>query len=64
MCLGINWEVKLPTQIDIDNIFLSKSSPVTDHLRDGFNRSIANLLVLRGKDLFEAQTDAFKKHEL
>lgn len=43
---GIDWQVRPPSS--------------ADRPRHNFNRSLANLLIVRGKDVYSAETDAFK----
>ena len=60
--LGINWEVKAPIQSSSSSYADSKSFQKNSDeaiRRSTFNKSIANLLVLRGKELHEAETASF-----
>uniref|UniRef100_A0A7M5V5F2 Tubulin delta chain n=2 Tax=Clytia hemisphaerica TaxID=252671 RepID=A0A7M5V5F2_9CNID len=58
---GINWEIREPQQSST----ASASDVFESHTQDGeirrssFNKSIANLMILRGKELHEADTNSF-----
>ena len=58
---GINWEVKAPIQssFNYDDSASLQKNPDEPIRRSKFNKSIANLLVLRGKELQEADTTSF-----
>jgi len=60
---GVNWEVKLPvaTSSSWTNGTQSNDSTVRRH---SFNKSISNLLILRGKELEQVDTNAFKIKQL
>ncbi|XP_060692189.1 tubulin delta chain isoform X2 [Hemiscyllium ocellatum] len=55
---GIDWQMKLPPAGHP-----SVSKPFSDR-KLCFNTSLANLLVLRGKEVFQADTDGFKEQAL
>ncbi|XP_072412159.1 tubulin delta chain isoform X1 [Chiloscyllium punctatum] len=55
---GIDWQMKLPPAGHP-----SVSKPFSDR-KLCFNTSLANLLVLRGKEVFQADTDSFKEQAL
>ncbi|NP_001002093.1 tubulin delta chain [Danio rerio] len=51
---GIDWTVNVPS------VVLSGAESVTNIRHKSFNSSLANLLILRGKDVSTAVTDGFK----
>ncbi|KAM8905509.1 tubulin delta chain isoform 2-T2 [Spinachia spinachia] len=51
---GIDWQVRPP----------AGSERTGSLLRSGFNRSLANLLILRGKDVYSAETGGFEEPAL
>lgn len=64
---GVDWEVRLPTQTSLQTEMIQPdSSTVETHpaARKKFNKSIANMVFMRGKDVHMADPTAFMDPKL
>lgn len=61
---GVNWEVKVPLPSASGCPSDMRVEQGVSVYREKFNKSIANLLIVRGKDLHHVETDAFKTEQL
>lgn len=64
--LGIDWEVRLPTPSRLERDIQPKehTTSTNQHLREKFNKSIANMVVMRGKDVHLADPSSFESPNL
>ena len=64
-CLaGIDWEVKLPVPSNPDGADFHQRPGEQPRLRSRFNKSVANLLVLRGVDVHKSDLSSFNDPRL
>lgn len=61
---GIDWEVKLPVPSNPDGADFHQRPGELPRLRNRFNKSIANLLVLRGVDVHKSDLTSFSDSRL
>ena len=61
---GIDWEVKLPVPSNPDGADFHLRPGEPPRLREKFNKSIANLLVLRGVDVHKSDLTSFNDPRL
>lgn len=62
---GINWEIKAPVESGTNCCSTMRSNSNNDQIRrSNFNKSVSNLVILRGKDLETADTSIFTNEQL